>query len=112
MSSVYTVNFSDVHKNADLYVPFKLQDTDLTGGSLAMSLRNRRGVVEMTLTIGDGFEIVNALTGDFALHLLRADLAPLDTGVYQHDLLYTGAGGEITRIWRGTFTVSDGVTHV
>lgn len=110
MSSTYTVNFNAVPKNADTYQPFELKDTDLTGGTFAMALRNLKGALITTFTIGDGIEIVDAATGKFAVHLLKTRLATLVHGLYNHDLLYTDSGGNITRVWEGSFNLKQGVT--
>lgn len=110
MPSSYGVNFNDVRHNADTYVPFQLDGTDITGGVFRMSLQNRQRIVVKTFTIGDGIEVVDALTGKFAFSLPHTAASLLPVGVYLHDLLYESPAGKVDRIWRGSMTVRAGIT--
>ena len=110
MPSSYTVHFNDVRHNADTYVPFQLQGTNITGGVFKMALQNRARVIVKTFTVGDGITIVDALLGQFAFWLPYAQSALLPVGAYLHDLIYEAPGGDVTRIWHGTMTVREGIT--
>ncbi len=111
MSNAYVVNFNDVRRNADLYVPFQLAGTDITGGIFKLSLQNHNKVIVKTLTNGDGITIVDALTGKFAIQMSAASIfSLLPVGTYQHDLLYESVGGSVDRIWYGSMSVRSGIT--
>ena len=112
MSSVYTVNFNDVHQNADTVVSFKLDGVNLAGQTMEMEIRDRSFVVQHTFVRNStsGFIVTNEATGEFTFRIPKALAATLKEGMYRHDLLLTDGLGNIQRIWEGFLWVKKGIT--
>lgn len=115
MVAHYNVNFSAAN-NEDLRQPFRLTDeadvpSDLTGATLSMSFEDANLNDVLAASTANGRIVITApLTGDFEVRIPAAVLAPIRSGVYAHDLVWTSAAGVVRRVWRGTLALDRGVT--
>jgi hypothetical protein len=84
---------------------------NLTGYSARLKARNNSSkLVVLSLTSSSGITLGGA-AGTIALSVSASDTAGLIPGKYTYDLELQSGGGEVTRLVRGTLTVSAEVTY-
>jgi hypothetical protein len=87
---------------------------NITGWQFRMHVRreaaSRVVEVEFSSAAGD-FVVIDAAAGQFQVVFAAAKLAQLPAQTYVHDLVITPPDAERKRLYRGTFTVEQGVTR-
>ena len=84
---------------------------DLTGYSARLKARNNSSkLVVFSLTSSSGITLGGA-AGTIALSVSATDTADLIPGKYSYDIELESSGGEVTRLVRGTLTISPEVTY-
>ena len=83
---------------------------DLTGVTIRMDIKSNKNstVSELTLTIGNGITVTNAVNGEFEID---AFLCTLNAYNYCYDLEFTFPTGVVQTWIRGNFNVIQDVTY-
>lgn len=84
---------------------------NLTGATIAMMLRLDKASDPVALSLStatSGITITTAAAGEFAID---KQIIAIDAGVYFYDMQLTEAGGDVTTIMEGTFTITQDVTY-
>lgn len=81
--------------------------TDLTGGSIASSLRRSNYSAN---SISFTTSIVDATQGSISLSLSHSVTATILPARYLYDVLFTDSSGNVHKIFYGILTVNPGVT--
>lgn len=86
---------------------------NLTGYSARLKVRTvPRGMLVLSLTTDvDGGITLGTTDGVIDLALSATQTALLNAGKYGYDLELVSAGGDVTRLVKGTFTISPEVTY-
>lgn len=87
---------------------------NLSGFSAAMQIRRSlsSSTPVLTLTSAGGDIALEPSTGAITINISSEETKKLPAGRYVYDLETTGLGGEITRLMKGTATVSAEVTKL
>jgi len=86
---------------------------NLTGYTARLQVRANRSFDPMlSLTSGTGGGItLTAADGRVTISISAAATSGLHVGKHKYDLELVSAGGEVTRLVKGMFTVSEGITE-
>lgn len=113
----------NIAKNEDWRVPLEylidytvsgeaenIQPLDITGSTFKMQIRKTEmdNTAVVTISSGDGIEIIDAAGGLFELTILRVKLLRLHPGEYFADLVRTDVDGFAERLWEGKAVVVEG----
>jgi len=90
--------------------PDNIQPKDITDHTFKMQIRKIEAehTAVVTVSSGDGIEIINAAGGEFEVKITRDKLKRLSPGEYVSDLLIFDPEGSPTRFFDATVTVSEG----